>query len=507
MNSSRLPFLVLAAPIFLSACGSSADDPVQTRQQSASRSLVPIDASLSPAQLTIVGGQRDSVNIVRTAHAFNVTNRHTGALVTTGPAAARLRFDDTTIALDLDGVAGKAYRLYRAAFGRTPDVAGLSYWIGSMDAGASLESVATGFSQSAEFKALYGDNVTNADMVTRLYLNVLGRDGEAAGVAYWNDVLDKKLATQVQVLASFSESAENKAALVPITKLGIAYRENGVNYGLPPTARGFAYRTQSSPANAAEARVQLTEQGAAGYAWAGNIASWAPDWNVALYALGKPGVKYTYQLDPLTTGSANERVSLMNQRGAQGFLFRSSSTFGYETLSPYDVFVKSSDLATTYSYQLDGEPLTPQRINAHGAQGYAYRDYLYMSGKGYALFVKDTKSDATFDFVLTDLKEFDAGLMAQINAMGARSYAYLGAVPVGDKLGAVFMRNHTNTTSFVYTAAPKVRSSAQAASDAFALRAQQGEAYLDTVNSTNGTMSIFYTGSWIASPFTGVTFP
>ena len=39
----------------------------------------------------------------------------------------RISFQDGTLAFDLDGNAGKAYRLYQAAFDRTPDRDGLSY--------------------------------------------------------------------------------------------------------------------------------------------------------------------------------------------------------------------------------------------------------------------------------------------------------------------------------------------------------------------------------------------
>jgi hypothetical protein len=33
------------------------------------------------------------------------------------------------VALDVDGAAGQAYRLYQAAFDRAPDKNGLGYWI------------------------------------------------------------------------------------------------------------------------------------------------------------------------------------------------------------------------------------------------------------------------------------------------------------------------------------------------------------------------------------------
>jgi hypothetical protein len=40
---------------------------------------------------------------------------------------------------------GQAYRVYQAAFNRTPDLGGLGFWIGAMDKGVSLADVANGF--------------------------------------------------------------------------------------------------------------------------------------------------------------------------------------------------------------------------------------------------------------------------------------------------------------------------------------------------------------------------
>lgn len=40
----------------------------------------------------------------------------------------RLKFDDTMVTLDIYGSAGQAYRLYQAAFNRTPDLGGMGYW-------------------------------------------------------------------------------------------------------------------------------------------------------------------------------------------------------------------------------------------------------------------------------------------------------------------------------------------------------------------------------------------
>src|SRR5690606_34370187 len=102
----------------------------------------------------------------------------------------RLGFADGTLAFDIDGAAGQAYRLYQAAFARQPDNDGLAYWIGEMDDGLSLYAAGQGFVGSAEFAALYDGVADTAGLVARLYDNILGRAGEAAGIAYWTAELE-----------------------------------------------------------------------------------------------------------------------------------------------------------------------------------------------------------------------------------------------------------------------------------------------------------------------------
>lgn len=100
------------------------------------------------------------------------------------------------------------FRLYQAAFGRTPDASGLSFWQGRYRVGVSLAAIAAEFRASGEFIELYGATPTDADFVDALYLNVLGRAGEAEGRAFWLDRLASG-ATQSSVLVAFSESPEN----------------------------------------------------------------------------------------------------------------------------------------------------------------------------------------------------------------------------------------------------------------------------------------------------------
>ncbi len=139
----------------------------------------------------------------------------------------RLSFSNGTVAMDINGNGGQAYRLYQAAFNRTPDGAGLGYWINALDKGEALASVAAGFVKSAEFIALYGKNPSNTELVGRYYQNVLHRPGEKAGMDYWVGILDSGASTPSQVLTNFSESAENYDAIEIIIGSGFVYTPYG----------------------------------------------------------------------------------------------------------------------------------------------------------------------------------------------------------------------------------------------------------------------------------------
>jgi hypothetical protein len=151
-----------------------------------------------------------------------VTNTATGE-VDTLINVERLKFADTAIALDTTGVGGQAYRVYKAAFNRSPDLGGLGYWISGMDSGASLKGVAQGFVSSAEFKAVYGASPTNAQIITKFYENVLNRAPESSGYSYWLGILNSGQGTIADVLAAFSESPENQAGVIGVIEKGMRY--------------------------------------------------------------------------------------------------------------------------------------------------------------------------------------------------------------------------------------------------------------------------------------------
>jgi subtilisin-like proprotein convertase family protein len=135
----------------------------------------------------------------------------------------RLHFTDINVAFDLNTNAGQVYRLYQAAFNRTPDVGGLGGWIAARDGGMDLPTISGKFMESAEFTGLYGSTTTNDQFVKLLYVNALRRPADAGGLAGWVDDLASGRQTRAQVLVNFSESGENKAGVLPAISSGIYY--------------------------------------------------------------------------------------------------------------------------------------------------------------------------------------------------------------------------------------------------------------------------------------------
>lgn len=139
----------------------------------------------------------------------------------------RIMFDDRMLAIDIWGNAGQAYRLYQAAFDRTPDLGGLGFWIAQMDNGIGLGDIAAAFYSSVEFQQMYGSNPSSSVFLTRLYENILDRAPDPAGYAFWLDKLDKQHVAMQELLALFSESSENQAALIGILEHGVTYTPYG----------------------------------------------------------------------------------------------------------------------------------------------------------------------------------------------------------------------------------------------------------------------------------------
>ena len=135
----------------------------------------------------------------------------------------RLTFSDGTLAFDVDGNAGQAFRLYQAALGRAPDSPGLGYWVSELDRGlGDLTWAARNFLLSVEFNEIFGDPWEKNDLefLELLYQIAFDRQPDEPGLEYWLAELANG-GSREMVVASFSESLENQMNLMDAVASGI----------------------------------------------------------------------------------------------------------------------------------------------------------------------------------------------------------------------------------------------------------------------------------------------
>jgi uncharacterized delta-60 repeat protein len=165
-----------------------------------------------------------TVQRASTGFSFIVTDNTGAEGVDAITAIEKIQFSDNTeIRLDISGIPGQTYRVYRAAFDRVPDAKGLGFWIDAMDKGNSLQTVANGFVNSTEFLTMYGLNPSHETFIAKLYNNVLHRPYEQAGFDFWVSTMNSGANSQAAVLAQFSESPENQDAVIGSIFNGVEY--------------------------------------------------------------------------------------------------------------------------------------------------------------------------------------------------------------------------------------------------------------------------------------------
>jgi hypothetical protein len=162
----------------------------------------------------VCAGNRSNYTLTRGASSYTVTDK-TGADGTdTLTNIERVKFTDGLLALDIapGQNAGEVYRLYQAAFARTPDMPGVKYHLNDMESkGLPLWQIASNFLASPEFASQYGSNPSDTQYINALYKNVLNRIPAASEVAWYQNQFTTKAMDHQAALIGFSESPENVA--------------------------------------------------------------------------------------------------------------------------------------------------------------------------------------------------------------------------------------------------------------------------------------------------------
>jgi Ca2+-binding RTX toxin-like protein len=182
-----------------------------------------------PGNDTVEGGAgRDTVEIGGGRGESDVRPGENGVVVD-GPDGTdtltgieRIEFGDGVELFDQDGpFAEFVYRLYSAAYARTPDEEGFVFWNDYMnDVGNTPTGLASFFIDAPEFDRRYGENPTDEDFIDALYNNVLLRDADEDGFEFWLNAFQSG-ETREDMLVFFAESPENVERNLEFLDFGI----------------------------------------------------------------------------------------------------------------------------------------------------------------------------------------------------------------------------------------------------------------------------------------------
>lgn len=81
-------------------------------------------------------------------------------------------------------------QLYVSLFARAPEADGLGHWVKDLDNGSTFAQVAQRMFAVDAARALYPSFLTNDEIITKFYTNVIGRKPDAEGLAHWTKNLN-----------------------------------------------------------------------------------------------------------------------------------------------------------------------------------------------------------------------------------------------------------------------------------------------------------------------------
>jgi hypothetical protein len=156
------------------------------------------------------GGGHDAATYISALSHYTITKTTSGYQIKdnsgvegTDTVSNVQEFDFSDLRIDLDVIAAAAavpaatvksvIELYIAFFNRVPDSEGMTYWLQQSAQGVPITQIAESFYAAAlQYPSLTGYSATmsNADFVTMVYKNVLGRSTvDSSGMQYWTTAL------------------------------------------------------------------------------------------------------------------------------------------------------------------------------------------------------------------------------------------------------------------------------------------------------------------------------
>lgn len=201
--------------LFLAAC----QPPESQTKLPAPPALMQAPPIIAATSVTFHGPRSNYTITVNGSNRTIVDKVGTDGSVTIGADIKQLLFTDISINLEIPAKSleisnenlNSLVELYIAYFNRVPDANGLSYWIGQLKAGMSLDQIGESFYAAAILYSTqtgYSATMSNTDFVTLVYKNVLGRTSpDKEGLDYWSKSLSSGVATRGTLIRSMLNSA------------------------------------------------------------------------------------------------------------------------------------------------------------------------------------------------------------------------------------------------------------------------------------------------------------
>jgi len=111
--------------------------------------------------------------------------------------------------------ASQLQQLYVAYFGRAADPSGIDYWVSK---GTTTKEFAAHMHAQNEFQATYGTKSV-ASQVNQIYQNLFGRDGDAAGLIYWETQINNGTLALASIANDLIYAVNNGSSATDLTAL------------------------------------------------------------------------------------------------------------------------------------------------------------------------------------------------------------------------------------------------------------------------------------------------
>ncbi|WP_168927513.1 DUF4214 domain-containing protein [Nitrincola alkalilacustris] len=221
-------------------------------------------------------------------------------------------------------------KLYVAFYGRPADPAGQVYWAQQLDtAQGSLQRIIDAFANSVEY-AMRFEQLDTETLVSNLYRQAFGRDAEEAGLSYWVGQLQSGAVSIGQLALAILEGAQNQDLAVVEQRLSMAQRftdaaeQQGLGYGdlqIPAAVALLQAVNQDTPVDT----IDLTELWQHFAAFSDPLPydpDWSPElspagfelWFLTQSALSRQGLDTLYSVETLEQVSDNLALNGTNLR-------------------------------------------------------------------------------------------------------------------------------------------------------------------------------------------------